>query len=44
MIRPQGSWLPGLRTITPPAGVGVEALMPYFFRARLLSTVPCIET
>ena len=42
--RPSGSWLPGLRTMTPPGGVLVAAEMPYFFMAAELSTAPCIET
>ena len=34
MIRPQGSFVPGLRTMTPPGGVFVAAVMPYFASAR----------
>ena len=44
MIRPQGSLVPGLRTMMPPAGVLVFASKPNCFRARLFSTAPCIDT
>ena len=44
MIRPYGSWVPGLRTMTPPGGVLVRAEMPHFFIAAEFSTAPCIDT
>lgn len=44
MIRPYGSSLPGLRTITPPGGVLVSAEMPNCFSAAEFITAPCIET
>ncbi len=36
MISPHGSSVPGLRTMTPPVGVFVFALMPYFLKGQTI--------
>ena len=44
MIKPAGSWEPGLRTMTPPGGVWVSAVMLNVLSAAEFSTAPCIDT
>ncbi len=44
ITRPSGSSEPSLRTITPPGGVTVSAVMSNRRIAAELSTAPCIET